>query len=103
MLHYNVTRGDPHLWLYFSADGPVLAGAPIIPIECIDPATVWHPSMKTFLLIHGLRESDHTLQLSQEYFFLYGVLGRHCHYVDCNRKVQFLAEGISLRNRHCLG
>ncbi|CAH3158505.1 unnamed protein product, partial [Porites lobata] len=38
-------------------DGPVFAGAPIIPIECIDPATVWHPSMKTSLLIHGLRGS----------------------------------------------
>ncbi|CAH3184110.1 unnamed protein product [Porites evermanni] len=39
-------------------DGPVLAGAPIIPIECIDPATVWHPSMETSLLIHGLRGSS---------------------------------------------
>ena len=58
MLHYNVTWGDPNLWLYFSADGPVLAGALIIPIECIDPATVWHPSMKTSLLIHGLRGSS---------------------------------------------
>ena len=58
MLHYNVTWGDPNLWLYFSADGPVLAGAPIIPVECIDPATVWHPSMKTSLLIHGLRGSS---------------------------------------------
>ena len=26
----------------------------MIPIECIDPATVWHPSMKTSLIIHGL-------------------------------------------------
>lgn len=38
-------------------DGPVLAGAPIIPIECIDPAMVWRFSMKTSLLIHGLRGS----------------------------------------------
>ena len=58
----------------------------MIPIECIDPATVWHPSMKTSLLIHGLlgsplfgrgivtvvllrSQSDHTLQLSQGVFF----------------------------------
>ncbi|CAH3186132.1 unnamed protein product, partial [Porites lobata] len=39
-------------------DGPVLAEAPIIPIECIDPATVWHRSMKTSLLIHGFRGSS---------------------------------------------
>ena len=43
--------------LIFSADGPVLAGAPLIPIEYIGSATVWHPSMKTSLLIHGLRGS----------------------------------------------